>query len=316
MPVAGGSKDAALATQLHALLDEYEDRTLALFAAIENGTAFEAAASNKQRPAVASSSSSSLSAHPEEQHALFNKDVLALISDLHTLDATLQHTLHALALPHTIQQHTISALVTVQRARDDARRAQIEKLSAMKAELDRLVKRGREERREAEKAEAEPLAYKHVLNYASYISRITSAPPGYRPPGVSAKDEKAEGSSAAAAAQEQQQLQQQQQQQQQQHIDWPFPSEAQMRRGALAAAAAARAAAGADDLGPGAATAAAAAAPRHGGTAAAEAAGLDVQQVPQNFPLPDQHHPPQHQGHYGHPDQQMDTEDAFDLDLN
>ncbi|CAD6907080.1 unnamed protein product [Tilletia controversa] len=287
------TSEAPLGSQLRAALDAYEESTLSLFAAIENGSAFES-----------SNSSNNKNDGAEQQQPLH-----ALLSTIHRLDEHLQSSLiHRLLPTHTAQQHTIDALVRLQRARDQDRKTQIERLSRMKADLDLLVRRGREEKIAAEKAETEPLSYKHILNYASYLSRTTSAPPGHRPPGF-----------GLGAAVKDEQLSDQQQQQQ---MDWPFPSEAQMRRGALAAAAVA--VARTDELhrpseagptGEGAAAAAAAT----GGTAVAAAAGLDVQHAPQNFPLPGQPDHPSQQHHHHHHQQQEQVEmeeDAFDLDLN
>ncbi|KAE8219647.1 hypothetical protein CF319_g6692 [Tilletia indica] len=286
-----GRADAPLTAQLRSVLDEYEETTLALFAAIENGTAFDPSNQKQQQQQQ----------QQPEQQQVFNTNISSLLNTLHSLDEHLQVTLlHTLLPTHTAQQHTIDALVQVQRTRDQGRKEEIERLSQMKAELDSLVRRGREEKKEADRAEAEPLSYKHILNYASYLSRVTSAPPGHRPPGfgVGIKEDPSTDP------------QQQQQQQQQPQMDWPFPSEAQMRRGALAAAAAART----DELLRPAETSAT----EEGATAVAAAAGLDVQHAPQNFPLPGQsHHQHAQHHHHHHQQQQVEMEeDAFDLDLN
>ncbi|KAL9937609.1 hypothetical protein V8E36_003154 [Tilletia maclaganii] len=283
-----------LAAELRTLLDQYEECALALFTAIESGAGLDSSVATTLSGSTTQQQPSSGLPQQRDGH-----DLQTLIARLHDYDAKFNDKLHSTALQHVLQQHRIDALVQVQQNRDTARKAQIERLSAMKAELDRMVKRGREERRAAEKAEAEPLPYRHVLNYASYLSRITSAPPGYRPPGSAAKEE--EGTSS----------QQQQQQQQQQHIDWPFPSEAQMRRGALAAAAAAATTSGpSDDAAPrtqeGATTASTGA-----DAVAAAAGGIQLQQPAQQQSFAQQ----AHMHHYA-AQEPVDNEDAFDLDLN
>lgn len=102
------------------------------------------------------------------------------------------------AAEHAANQRKLDALVAHIEARDASMRAGIGRLAALRDELYAMVVPAEKEIAALDAAEAEPMDYKSVLEYAQRLARYTSAPPGYRL--GAAPDAPAEYNTAARAA--------------------------------------------------------------------------------------------------------------------
>ncbi|WFD29055.1 hypothetical protein MSPP1_000059 [Malassezia sp. CBS 17886] len=81
---------------------------------------------------------------------------------------------------HQANQAKIAPLLVHVRERDERQRAAIARIAALRQDLRAQLAAADASRQEWENAQAAPLDYGDVLEYAQRLARYTSAPPGYR----------------------------------------------------------------------------------------------------------------------------------------
>ncbi|KDN44726.1 hypothetical protein K437DRAFT_224712 [Tilletiaria anomala UBC 951] len=107
--------------------------------------------------------------------------VVQTLRSLASLDVQAQGHLR-LARQHAANAARIEALRDGLRLREERTKAAIGELARIKGELDWIVKNSEMKTRAVNKAEKHPLSFEDVLSYASRLSSITSAPPGFKLP--------------------------------------------------------------------------------------------------------------------------------------
>lgn len=157
---------AALQDELRGSLDECWTHVSALFAALAQRTELAHGVSDEE-------SLRQTAAHYRALEALDKK-----------VNTQLKR-----AADHAENQRRLDEIVARVQARDASMRAGITRLATLRDELTAMVLPAVEEVSKLEAAEADPLPYRDILEYAQRLARYTSAPPGYRLGGAPAAAE-------------------------------------------------------------------------------------------------------------------------------
>ncbi|CCF48699.1 hypothetical protein NDA11_005678 [Ustilago hordei] len=151
-------------------LSAYSDLTKQLFSAIENPSSLQKARTISEP-------------HSDKTWRVTN--ITSILTALSEVDQLFSSRIE-LARQHALNQARIERLEAQAKKRDRETRQAILELSKIHSELSEISRMSQEEVAWMERAEKRPIGHSTLLAYAQRLAKYTSAPPGYKLPQVAA----------------------------------------------------------------------------------------------------------------------------------